>query len=93
MQEKPNTVLRNAQHIAGSPEDHIDDPTLFTTAWAAMKAARGQGFDPQRLRPQHLIDRPEPTPEPIDQTLIRVGETVRCYAEKQGYRVQRRHAA
>ena len=93
MQDKSKTVLRDAQHIAGTPEDHIDDPNLFTTAWAAMKAARGQGFDPRRLRPQHLIDRPEPAPEPIDQTLIRVGETVRCYAEKQGYRVQRRNAA
>jgi phage major head subunit gpT-like protein len=93
MQDKSNTVLRDAQHIAGSPEDHIDDPALFTTAWAAMKAARGQGFDPLRLRPQHLIDRPTPSPEPIDQTLNRVGETVRSYAAKQGYRVRCRHAA
>jgi hypothetical protein len=93
MNDKSNTVLRDAQHIAGTPEDHIDDPALFTTAWAALKAARGQGFDPKRLRPQHLIDRPAPTPEPIDQTLIRVGETVRSYAGKQGYRVQRQHAA
>ncbi|WP_417714568.1 hypothetical protein [Pseudophaeobacter arcticus] len=88
-----NDITKTARQIVSSPEDHLHDTSLFAAAWATMKAARGQGFDPQRLRSQHLIDRPEPSPEPIDQTLIRVGETVRCYAKKQGYLVQRRHAA
>ncbi len=38
-----------------------------------MKAACGQRFDPARLRAAYLIDRPEPAPEPMDQTLARVG--------------------
>ncbi|MFC4215118.1 hypothetical protein ACFP4H_04305 [Pseudophaeobacter arcticus] len=88
-----SNITQTARQIVSAPHDYLHDTTLFAAAWATMKAARGQGFDPQRLRPQHLIERPEPSPEPIDQTLIRVGETVRCYAEKQGYRVQRRHAA
>jgi hypothetical protein len=40
-----------------------------------------------------LIGHPAPDPEPFDQTLIRVSETVRSYAAKQGSRVQRCHAA
>jgi hypothetical protein len=88
-----NNIINTARRIVGSPEDHLHDTSLFTAAWATMKAARGQGFDPQRLRPQHLIGHPAPDPEPLDQTLIRVGETVRSYAARQGYRVQRRHAA
>ncbi|WIY27512.1 hypothetical protein [Parasedimentitalea psychrophila] len=88
-----NDIINAARRIVGSPEDHLHDTSLFIAAWATMKAARGQGFDPQYLRPQHLIGCPSPAPEPIDQTLIRVGETVRSYAAKQGYRIQRRHAA
>ncbi len=40
MQDRLETVLRDAQQIAGSPEDHLDSPHLFTTAWATLKAAR-----------------------------------------------------
>lgn len=88
-----NDITRTARKIVSSPEDHLHDTNLFAAAWATMKAARGQGFDPQRLRPQYLIGRPTPAPEPIGQTLNRVGETVRGYAAKQGYKLPRRHAA
>ncbi|WP_417840170.1 hypothetical protein [Tritonibacter scottomollicae] len=40
MQDRLETVLRDAQQIAGSPEEHLDSPHLFTTAWATLKAAR-----------------------------------------------------
>ena len=46
-----NNIINTARRIVGSPEDHLHDTSLFTAAWATMKAARGQGFDPQRLRP------------------------------------------
>ena len=88
-----NDITQNARQIVSSPEDHLHDTSLFTAAWATMKAARGQGFDPLRLRPQHLIGQPTPAPEPLDQTLNRVGETARQYIAKQGYRVQHRNAA
>jgi hypothetical protein len=88
-----NDITKTARQIVSSPEDHLHDTSLFAAAWATMKAARGQGFDPQRLHPQHLIGHPTPTPEPIDQTLTRVGDTVRSYAAKQGYRLPPRHAA
>ena len=65
MQDRLETVLRDAQQIAGSP------------AWATLKAARGQGFDPARLRAAHLVERPAPTPEPTEQVLERVGHKVR----------------
>lgn len=77
MQDRLKTVLKDARHIAGSPEDHLETPHLFTTAWATLKAARGQGFDPARLRAAHLIERPAPTPEPTEQVLARVGQKVR----------------
>ncbi|OIQ38091.1 MAG: hypothetical protein BM560_20095 [Roseobacter sp. MedPE-SWde] len=86
-------ITQTARQIVSAPEDYLHDTTLFAAAWATMKAARGQGFDPQRLRPQHLIGRPTPAPEPLDQTLTRVGETVRSYAAKQGYRLPHRRAA
>ncbi|OIQ42794.1 MAG: hypothetical protein BM560_01015 [Roseobacter sp. MedPE-SWde] len=86
-------ITQTARQIISAPHDYLHDTTLFAAAWATMKAARGQGFDPQRLRPQHLIGRPAPAPEPLDQTLSRVGETVRSYAAKQGYRLPHRRAA
>ena len=43
-------ITKTARQIAGSPEAHLDEIHLFTSAWAAMKAARGQGFNPARLR-------------------------------------------
>lgn len=88
-----NDITKTARQIVSAPEDHLNNTNLFSAAWATMKAARGQGFDPQRLRSQHLIGRPTPAPEPIGQTLNRVGETVRSYAAKQGYKLPRRHAA
>ena len=88
-----NDITRTARQLVSAPQDYLHDTTLFAAAWATMKAARGQGFDPQRLRPQHLIGRPATAPEPLDQTLTRVGENVRSYAAKQGYRLPHRRAA
>lgn len=82
-----------ARQIVGSPENYLDDTSLFTQAWAAMKAARGQGFDPARLRAAHLIDRPEPAPEPTDQILARVGAKVRQLIAEKNIPAQRRNAA
>ena len=53
-------ITPTALQIVCAPEDYLHDTTLFAAAWATMKAARGQGFDPQRLRSQHLIGRPAP---------------------------------
>lgn len=83
MQDKLETVLCQAQQIARSPEDHLDTPHLFTTAWATMKAARGQAFDPARLQAAHLVERPAPTPEPTEQVLARTGQKVRRYMAEQ----------
>lgn len=88
-----NDITTTARQIAGSPEAHLDEIHLFTSAWAAMKAARGQGFNPARLRAAHLIDRPAPAPEPVDQTLTRVAQKARQIIEAKGYQPQRRHAA
>lgn len=89
MQDINNT----ARQIVGSPERYLDNTALFTQAWAAMKAARGQGFDPARLRAAHLIDRPEPAPEPTDQTLARVGAKVRALIAEKNIPVPRCDAA
>lgn len=55
-----------ARKIALQPEDYIDDPSQFTTAWAALKAARGQSIETSRLRAAHLIERPLPASEPTE---------------------------
>ncbi|WP_065329486.1 hypothetical protein [Tritonibacter mobilis] len=86
-------ITQTARQIAGSPEDHLDEIHLFTSAWATMKAARGHGFNPARLRPQYLIERPAPTPEPTDMVLDRVGQKVRAIMDEQGIQPHRRHAA
>ena len=78
-------VVQSARDIASNPDEFLDDTTIFTTAWAALKASRGQGFDPARLRPMHLVVRPEPAPEPSDQTLERTGERIREVIEARGY--------
>ncbi|MDE4192451.1 hypothetical protein [Phaeobacter gallaeciensis] len=88
-----NDITKTARQIAGSPETHLDEIDLFTSAWAAMKAARGQGFNPARLRAAHLIERPTPTPEPVDQPLDRVAQKTRQIIEAKGYQPQRRNAA
>ncbi|MBY6056790.1 hypothetical protein [Leisingera daeponensis] len=87
MQDLSKEVIAAARLIASRPEDHIDNPAQFTTAWAALKAARGQGFDPARLRAAHLIDRPGPTPEPtsLDARLLRIARKAREIAEAKGY--------
>ena len=86
-------ITQTARKIAGSPEDHLTEIHLFTSAWAAMKAARGQGFNPSRLRPQHLIEGPAPSPEPTDMVLERVGNRVREIMHERGIQPHRRHAA
>ena len=93
MQDFKTTVLRDARRIVGSPEDYIDDPAQFAAAWAAMKAGRGQGFDPARLQPRHLVDRPEPAPEPTEQILARAGQKARAVIEAKCLPVRRRHVA
>ncbi|TNJ48094.1 hypothetical protein [Phaeobacter sp. B1627] len=93
MQDQPTNMLRHAQQIAGSPEDHLDTPHLFTTAWATMKAARGQAFDPARLQAAHLVERPAPTPEPTEQVLARTGQKVRRYMAEQNITPRGTHAA
>ncbi len=86
-------ITKTARQIAGTPEDHLDEIHVFTSAWATMKAARGQGFNPARLRPQHLIERPSPTPEPTDMVLDRVGLRVREIMHDRGILPHGRHAA
>ncbi|MDE4191259.1 MULTISPECIES: hypothetical protein [Rhodobacterales] len=93
MQDFKNTVLRDARRIVGSPADYIDDPDQFAAAWAAMKAGRGQGFDPARLHPQHLVDRPGPAPEPTEQILARAGQKARAVIEAKSLPIRRRHVA
>jgi hypothetical protein len=93
MQDLSKNVIQTARGIASHPENFLGDTSVFTTAWAALKAERGQGFDPSRLRPQHLVDCPPPNPEPIDQTLDRVGQRVRDLIETKGYSGQPPHAA
>ncbi len=68
-----------ARKIALQPEEYIDDPSQFTTAWAALKAARGQSIDTSRLRAAHLIERPLPASEPteVEKCLQRVAEKTR----------------
>lgn len=86
-------MTKTARQVVRSPEDYLDETHLFTQAWATMKAARGQGFDPARLRAAHLIDRPEPAPEPTDQTLSRVGAKVRALIAEKNIPVPQRNAA
>lgn len=93
MQDLPKEVIQTARGIASQPEKFLGDTSVFTTAWAALKAERGQSFDPSRLRPQHIVDCPPPTPEPIDQTLDRVGQRVRELIDTKGYSGLPPHAA
>lgn len=93
MQDLSKNVLADARHITSNPEDHIDTPANFTAAWAALKASRGQGFDPARLHPMHIVVRPEPAPEPTDQTLTRTREKIRAVIEAKDYTARSRHAA
>ncbi|MFY1707414.1 hypothetical protein [Tritonibacter scottomollicae] len=86
-------ITKTAQQIASSPEDHLNEIHLFTSAWAAMKAARGQGFNPARLRPQHIIEGPAPSPEPTDMVLDRIGHRVREIMHDRGIQPHRRNAA
>ena len=93
MQIKSNAVVRGALGVVASPEDHIDDPSLFTAAWGAMLAARGKGFDPTRLQSRHLIDRPAPAPEPVDPVLDRRAQLIRGAIEAGNHTPHRRHVA
>ncbi|PCJ05939.1 MAG: hypothetical protein COB16_14385 [Rhodobacteraceae bacterium] len=59
-------IIQTARNVTLQPEDYIDDPVQFTTAWAALKAARGQSIDTSRLHAAHLIERPQPGPGPTE---------------------------
>lgn len=86
-------ITNTARQVVCSPENHLNDTSVFTHAWAAMKAARGQGFDPARLRAAHLIAPPGPSPEPTEQTLERIGAKARDIIAAKNYPVRRRDAA
>ncbi|TLP67110.1 hypothetical protein FEE96_07115 [Parasedimentitalea maritima] len=79
MSEKQTQNIHLARKIALRPEEYIDDPSQFTTAWVALKAARGQSIDTSRLRAAHLIERPLPASEPteVEKCLQRVAEKTR----------------
>lgn len=66
MQDLPKETISSPRTIVSRPEDYLDNPALFTAAWAMMKAARGQAFDPARLRAAHLVEGPGPRPEPTN---------------------------
>ncbi|CRL10807.1 hypothetical protein NIT7321_01655 [Phaeobacter italicus] len=86
-------ITNTARQIVGHPQDHLDDTALFTAAWATLKAARGQRFDPARLRAAHLYERPTPPLEPLEQTLDRIARKTRSIAESKGYRLPAKRAA
>jgi len=86
-------ITNTARQIVGQPQDHLDDTALFTAAWATLKAARGQRFDPARLRAAHLYERPTPLPEPLEKTLDRIARKTREIAEAKGYRHPDKRAA
>ena len=62
MQDLPKETISSPRTIVSRPEDYLDNPALFTAAWAVLKAARGQAFDPARLRAVHLVSRPDTKP-------------------------------
>ena len=86
-------ITNTARQIVGQPQDHLDDTALFTAAWATLKAARGQRFDPARLRAAHLYERPTPPPEPLEQTLDRIARKTLSIAEAKGYKCAGKRAA
>ena len=79
MSAQQKKIIQAARKIALQPEEYIDDPSQFTTAWAALKAARGQSIDTSRLRAAHLIECPLPDTEPteVEKRLQRVAEKTR----------------
>ncbi|WP_277620920.1 hypothetical protein [Pseudophaeobacter leonis] len=44
MQDFKNTMLRDARLIVGSPENYVDDPTQFATAWARHEGRSRSGL-------------------------------------------------
>ncbi|KAE9627956.1 hypothetical protein [Parasedimentitalea maritima] len=79
MSAQQKKIIQAARKITLQPEEYIDDPSQFTTAWAALKAARGQSIDTSRLRAAHLIECPLPATEPteVEKRLQRVAEKTR----------------
>jgi len=57
-------ALANARAVVVISADSRFHPAVIGGAWATMKAARGEGFHADRLRPAHLIDPDDPTALP-----------------------------
>lgn len=79
MSAQQKMIIETARNVALQPEEYTDDPAQFTTAWAALKAARGQSINTSRLRAAHLIERRLPTTEPteIEKCMQRVAAKTR----------------
>lgn len=74
MPTHPNS---DAAAILSTPEEHCGMPTVFQTAWAELKAQRGQTIHPQHMTgPMHNI-----------QPARSIIETVREIAARKGYRL------
>ncbi|WP_044026772.1 hypothetical protein [Ruegeria sp. TM1040] len=74
-----NDLTKSAFRILSTPEDHSETPEVFQTAWAELKAQRGQDMRTSNL-PGSLHDvRPS-------RSII---ETVREIAHRKGYKLAR----
>lgn len=49
MQTPDSTMLKAALDVARNPENYTDIPAATFTAWATLKAARGQELRPDTL--------------------------------------------
>lgn len=85
MRDLPKQVIRSARDIASMPEQFLEDTSVFAAAWAALKADRGQAFDPARLRAAYLIERPDPEPTNLGQRVARAAGKARAIAAAKGY--------
>lgn len=85
MQYFSKQVVQSARDIASEPELYLDDTSIFCAAWAALKAAKGQSFDPARLRAAHLIEGPEPEPTNLERRVARAAGKARAIAAAKGY--------
>jgi len=85
MRVLPKQVIQSAIEVTSQPELFLDDTALFVTAWATLKADRGQAFDPARLKTAHLIERPEPEPTNLEQRVARAAGKARAIAAAKGY--------
>lgn len=47
--EPPRDVIASARMIAGNPDQHAGNKSLFLTAWLVLKSAQGRPVDQTRL--------------------------------------------